>query len=68
MDAKNFSAPVSPPPITAEELLRAQGVDGSRQQLRAVIDSGEPTRFLLDEDGRLVRRQPTRDVMQMYIP
>jgi len=68
MDANNFSAPVSPPPIAAEELLRAQGVDRRRQQLRAVIVSGEPTRFFLDEEGRLVRRQATTDVMQMYIP
>jgi len=28
MDANHFSAPVEPPPITAEELLRAQGADG----------------------------------------
>jgi len=63
MDANNFSAPVPPPPITAEELLHAQGADGRCQQLRAVIDSGKPTRFVLDEEGRLVRRQPTTDVM-----
>jgi len=67
-DANNFSAPVPPPPITAEELLRAQGADGRCQQLRAVIDSGNPTRLVLDEEGRLVRRQPTTDVMQVDIP
>jgi len=67
-DAKNFSAPVPPPPITAEELLRTQGADGRCQQLRAVVDSGRPTRFVLDEEGRLVRRQPTTDGMQVYIP
>jgi len=65
--ANNFSAPVQPPPITSEELLRAQGADGRCQQLRAVIDSGKPTRFVLDEEGRLVRRQLTTDVMQVYI-
>jgi len=68
MEASNFSAPVSPPPITAEELLRAKGADGRCQQLRSVIDSGKPTRFSLDEEGRLVRRQPTTDDMQVYIP
>ena len=67
MDANNFSAPVPPPPITEEELLRAQGADGRCQQLRAVIDSGKPTRFVLDEEGRLVRHQTTTDVMQVYI-
>jgi len=68
MDANHFSAPVPPAPIPAEELLRAQGADGRCRQLRAVIDSGKPTRFVLDEEGRLVRRQPTTDVMQVYIP
>jgi len=63
----NFSAPVPPPLFTAEELLRAQGADGRCQQLRAVIDSGNPTRFVLDEEGRLVRHQPTTDVMQVNI-
>jgi len=67
-DAKNLSAPVPPPPIAAEELVRAQGADGRCQQLRAVIDSGKPTRFVLDEGRRLVRRQPTTDVMRVYIP
>jgi len=33
-----------------------------------VIDSKKPTRFVLDEEGRLVRRQPTTDVMQVYSP
>ena len=33
-----------------------------------MIDSRGPTRFVLDETGRLVRRQPTTDVMQVYIP
>jgi len=68
MDANNFSAPVPPPPITAEELLRAQGAHGRCQHLRAVIHSGKPTRLVLDEEGRLVRRQPTTDAMQVYIP
>jgi len=68
IDANNFQAPVPPPPISAEELLRAQGADGRCQQLHAVIDLGEPTRFVLDKEGRLVRRQPTTDVMQVYIP
>jgi len=68
MDANNFSSPVPPPPITAEELLRAQGADGRFKQLRSVIDSGKPTRFVLYEKGRLVRRHPTTDVMQVYIP
>jgi len=68
MDATNFSAPVPPPPITSEELLRTQGADGRCQQLRAVIDSGKPTPLGLDEEGRLVRRQPTAEVMQVYIP
>jgi len=68
MDAKNFSAPVPPPLITAEELLRAQGADGRCQQLRAVLDSGKPTPFVFDEEVRLVRRQPTTDVVQVRIP
>jgi len=38
MDTTKFSAPVPPPPITAEEFLRAQGADGRCQQLRTVID------------------------------
>jgi len=54
--------------VTAGELLRAQGADGRCQQLRAVIDQGKPTRFGLDEERRLVRRQPTKGVMQVYIP
>jgi len=33
-----------------------------------VIDSGKPTRFVLDEEGRLVRRQLTTDVLQVHIP
>jgi len=57
MHAHNSSAPVPPPIISAEELLRVQGTDGRYQQLRAVTDSGKPTRFVLDEEGRLVRRQ-----------
>jgi len=57
MHAHNLSAPVPPPIISAEELLRAQGTDVRYQQLRAVTDSGKPTRFVLDEEGRLVRRQ-----------
>jgi len=68
LDANNFSAPVPPPPITAEEVLGPKVADGRCQQRRAVIDSGEPTRFALDEEGRLVRRQPTTDVMQVCIP
>ena len=68
MDANNFSAPVPPPPITAEELLRAQGADGRFQQLRAVVDSGEQNRPVLDEEGRLARRQQTTDVLPVYIP
>jgi len=68
MDANNFSAPVLPPPITAEELLRAQGAGGRFQQLRAVVDSGEQNRFVLDEEGCLARRQPTTDVLPVYIP
>jgi len=67
IDAKNFSAPVPPPLITAEELLGAKGADGCCQRLRAVIDSGKPPRFFLDEEGRLGRRQPTTDVLQVYI-
>jgi len=68
MDDNNFSEPVPPSPITAEELLRAQGADGGCKQLRGVIDSEKPTRFVLDEEGRLVSRQPKTDVMQVYIP
>ena len=68
MDDNNFSEPVPPSPITADELLRAQGADGGCKQLRGVIDSGKPTRFVLDEEGRLVSRQPKTDVMQVYIP
>ena len=68
MDANNFSAHVPPRPITAEELLRAQGADGRCKQVRSVIDSGKPTRFVLDEEGRLVNHHPTTDVMQVYIP
>jgi len=56
MHAHNFSAPVPPPIISAEALLRAQGTEGRYQQLRAVTDSGKPTRFVLDEEGRFVRR------------
>jgi len=67
-DANNFSEPVPPPPRTADKLLRAQGTDGRFQQLRAVIDSGTPRRFVLDEEGRLACLQPTTDFMKVYIP
>jgi len=49
MDANNFSAPVPPPPVTAEELFRTQGADGRCKQLRAVVDWAEPTWFVLEE-------------------
>jgi len=60
MDAKNVSAAVPPPTITEKDLLREKSADGRFQPLRAVIDSGKPTQFVLDEAGRLVRSQPTR--------
>ena len=68
MDAKNFSAPELPPPIAAEELLRAHSADGHCQQFGAVIYSGKPTPFVLDENGHLVRCQPTTDMKQVHIP
>jgi len=37
-DANSFSAPLPPPPITAEELLRAQATDARWSELRTAID------------------------------
>jgi len=68
VDGNQFSGPTPPPAITAEELVRAQSEDTRCRAIRADIDGGKPTRFAVDEAGRLIGRHPATDAPQVFVP